>query len=91
MAFRKQEAAVAEERLPEKCPWCGEEMKKRYLAGGRDSIRLSAQKPTALLGTAFQETMDLSTEGVAVRYITCWVCGKCRKLTLELPEGAHDL
>ena len=72
--------------LPMNCPWCGKEMTKGYLIGGRDTIRWSAEKPGAFLGTALIDTLEIREEGFLSNYKTCWHCIPCRRLVVDVPE-----
>ena len=68
------------------CPWCGQEMMRAYIIGGRDRPRLSDEKPTALLGTFGYETLDFSDDGFFVTHKSCWQCKPCRKVVADIPE-----
>jgi len=91
----KKAAAEAEAAMPpEKCPWCGKDMEKGYLTGGRGGhvVEWSTQKPGVLFGTAFhEETVVVTDEGGMTSYKTCWYCRDCSKMTLEIapPKGPN--
>lgn len=77
-----------EEEQPEEapiCPWCHQKMTRGYLLGGRDGLRLSDQKPTALFGSLGHDTIEFSDEGFLVTHKSCWQCKDCRKLVADLP------
>ena len=83
----RKSAAEAEANMPpEICPWCGQEMEKNYLTGGRYGVVLSEEKPGAFMGTAFLETTPISDEGSWGSYKSCWHCKTCRKLVVDVPE-----
>lgn len=86
----KPEKAEEPEEPPEKCPWCGGDMVKGYLTGGRDSVYWRSKMPRffGISGTA----VSIVNEGDFLSYKTVWHCGVCRKmmldtLTLEPPLG----
>lgn len=72
------------------CPWCGQEMMRAYIIGGRDRPRLSDEKPTALLGTFGYETLDFSDDGFFVTHKSCWQCKPCRKVVADIPEPVPE-
>ena len=85
---KKKAAAEAEANLPpEKCPWCGKEMDRGYLTGGKGgySVQWSPKKPGVLFGNAFaEESIVVSDEGGMTSYKTCWYCRDCCKMTMEV-------
>jgi len=84
---KRKAAAEAEENAPpETCPWCGQEMVKNYLTGGRYGVVLSEEKPGAFMGTTFMDTTLITNEGVLGAYKSCWYCAGCRKLIVDVPE-----
>ena len=83
---RKAAAEAEENALPKVCPWCGQQMERNYLTGGRYGVVLSEEKPGAFFGTAFQETTPISDEGSWGSYKSCWHCKSCRKLVVDVPE-----
>ena len=85
LPWKKEKAEIVEEP-PMVCPWCGETMTKGYLTSGRDAVVWGEQKPTALLGMAFIDTVTISNEGFMPSYKTCWHCKPCRKLVVDVPE-----
>lgn len=78
---------------PEKCPWCGADMVKGYLRGGRDGTRWYHEKPKFL---SFPSgSVDILNEGELSSYKTTWHCQKCHKmvldtLSLDPPLGAGN-
>lgn len=85
--FQKKEEP---EGPPEKCPWCGKDMEKGYLVGGRDSIRWRREKPGFLSGLCV-DTVQVDDEGSFFStYKTAWYCRACGKMTFTLtpPETA---
>lgn len=75
------------EQLPDMtCPWCGKEMTKGYLVGGRDRVRWSAGKPGGFFGTAFLDTVEIRDPDIWNNYKTCWHCIPCRRLVVDVPE-----
>ena len=83
--WKKEKTEVMEEPSMV-CPWCGETMTKGYLTSGRDTVVLGEQKPTALFGMAFIDTITITDEGFMPSYKTCWYCKPCRKLVVDVPE-----
>jgi hypothetical protein len=70
----------------EKCPWCGKEMARWYLASGRDPIRCSWKRP-GVIGMDWSELPRLDDEGGFLnRYKTVWHCGACKKMVMDAPE-----
>lgn len=67
---------------PEKCPWCGGDMVKGYLRGGRDSVYWSDEKPGFLRGF---NTVQVADEGglFSNDYKVCWFCKNCRKIFFD--------
>ena len=79
------------EELPSmNCPWCGKEMTKGYLMGGRDAMRWSAEKPGTVFGSAFLDTVQIRDEDIWNNYKTCWHCIPCRRLVVDVPEPPKD-
>ncbi len=72
------------------CPWCGKEMTKGYLLGGRDAMCWSEEKPGAVFGSAFLDTVQIRDEGLLSNYKTCWHCIPCRRLVVDVPEPPKD-
>lgn len=83
-AFRKKEEP---EGPPETCPWCGREMEKGYLAGGRDAVRWGRGKPGFLSGLGDSLRID-DEGGLFCTYKTAWYCRDCRKLAVTVPEAS---
>ena len=69
------------EEPPEKCPWCGGDLVKGYLTGGRDAVYWRSKKPQffGITGTA----VGIVNEGGFVAYKTVWHCGACHKMVLD--------
>ena len=86
----KKKAEEEPEQPPMICPWCGQEMVKSYLTGGRDNVVLTEEKPGAFLGTTFMETTLISDEGGWGSYKSCWHCVSCRKLVVDVPEKKEE-
>ena len=83
--FKKKPDPI--ENLPDMvCPWCGKEMTKGYLTGGRDVICWSAEKPGTFFGSAFLDTVQIRDESLLSNYKTCWHCIPCRRLVVDVPE-----
>lgn len=86
-ALQKKEAP---EGPPETCPWCGKEMEKGYITGGRDAVRWSRGKP-GFLGGLGGESLRIDDEGgLFCSYRTAWYCRDCRKLVADVPEPAAE-
>ena len=87
--FKKKDAEEPAQP-PMICPWCGQEMVKNYLSGGRDHVVLVETKPGAFLGTTFMDTTLISDEGGWDSYKSCWRCIPCRKLVVDMPEKKEE-
>ncbi len=70
-----------EEGPPEKCPWCGGDMIKGYLRGGRDGTRWYREKPRIFKIPS--ASVDMLNEGELCSYKTTWHCQKCHKMVLD--------
>lgn len=83
------EESVVPEKLAEApaCPWCGQDMTRAYLLGGRDRLRLSDQKPTPFWGSLGHSVQDISDDGLFTTHKSCWMCTPCRKLVADIPEA----
>jgi len=79
--FRVDEKSEEPEGPPEKCPWCGADMVKGYLRGGRDGVRWYREKPR--LFSIPSMSVDMLNEGGLAMYKTVWHCEKCHKMTLD--------
>ena len=80
--FKKKSDLI--EALPDmNCPWCGKEMTKGYLMGGRDTMRWSEERPGAVFGAAFLNTVEIRDADIWSNYKTCWHCVSCRKLVVD--------
>ena len=87
--FKKKPDPI--ESLPDMtCPWCGKEMTKGYLMGGRDRVCWSAEKPGGFFGSAFLETVEIRDPDVWNNYKTCWHCIPCRRLVVDVPEQEEE-
>ena len=91
---KKEEAPI----IPEKCPWCGKDMERGYIDGGRDySVMWRNWKPRGFLGLSQPDNareIDLLDEGDGLRcYKTIWYCQDCGKMTLEIknPRNAAEV
>lgn len=83
-----REAALAAEP-PEKCPWCGVDMERGYLASGRSPITWTPGRLTtrsAWLG-APKEIRDrklrVDHEGDFLAHKTAWYCQSCGKMVMD--------
>lgn len=85
--LRGDEKPGEPEGPPEKCPWCGGDMIKGYLRGGRDGVRWFQKKPKFLsLPSALtipSSSVDMLNEGDLCTYKTVWHCEKCHKMMLD--------
>lgn len=77
----KPEKQEEPEGPPEKCPWCGGDMFKGYLRGGRDGVRWYREKPKFL--TIPSMSVDMLNEGELFTYKTTWHCEACHKMVLD--------
>ena len=66
---------------PEKCPWCGGDMVKGYLRGGRDGVYWHPDMPKFL--TIPSVSVNMLNEGKLYTYKTTWHCEKCHKMVLD--------
>ena len=89
----RDEKPETPEAPPEKCPWCGKDMQKGYLSGGRDGARWSAETPGLLVST-----VSIQDEGgwLGSAYKVCWFCKDCQKIffdtaNLDAPLGTKPL
>lgn len=84
---RKAKKEAEENLPPEKCPWCGKDMKRSYLTGGDGRLVLSEKRPHPLLGVAMEDGWAYLNDGGAInRYKLAWFCPDCRKLVMDVPE-----
>lgn len=86
------EKAEAEAALPpERCPWCGGDAERGYLAGGR-GVFWNSGKPSAAsawLGPGiFEGSVQIDGEGGLLTggYKTAWYCRKCRRMFFSVEE-----
>ncbi|MET0017711.1 PF20097 family protein [Oscillibacter sp.] len=79
--FRGDEKPEEPEGPPEKCPWCGGDMVKGYLQGGRDSVYWRPDMPKFL--TIPSVSVSMLNEGKLYSYKTVWHCEKCHKMVLD--------
>ena len=91
---KKEDAPIT----PEKCPWCGKDMERGYIDGGRDySVMWRNSRPRGLLGIFQPEDareIDILDEGDGLWcYKTIWYCRDCGKMTLEVqnPRNADEV
>ena len=87
---KKEDAPIT----PEKCPWCGKDMERGYIDGGRDySVMWRNWKPRGFLGIFQPEDareIDLLDEGDGLWcYKTIWYCRDCGKMTLEIKNARN--
>ena len=87
---KKEDAPIT----PEKCPWCGKDMERGYIDGGRDySVMWRNWRPRGLLGIFQPEDareIDLLNEGDGLWcYKTVWYCRDCGKMTLEIKNARN--
>lgn len=81
--------AELEARPKEVCPWCGREMERGYLLGGRDGITWTPGFLTARaawLGPgreAEERRLRVDDEGGFSTYKTAWYCGGCEKMVID--------
>lgn len=90
---RKAEAAARQAALEaqpkEKCPWCGKEMERGYLQGGRDRVTWTPGFLTtkaAWLGPgkeARERQLRVDDEGDFASYKTVWYCRDCEKMVID--------
>ena len=81
-----------EEEAPgpaEKCPWCGKDMERGYIDGGRDSSVMWRNWKVGFLRILQPDDgleMDILDEGEGLwSYKTVWLCRDCNKMTLDAP------
>ncbi|WP_312279144.1 PF20097 family protein [Oscillibacter sp.] len=76
-----------DEGPPEKCPWCGGDMVKGYLWGGR-GVYWQKKKPGFFSNGFSVETVDVSESGDlgSMGYKTMWHCEACRKMVTDIRD-----
>ena len=76
-----------DEGPPEKCPWCGGDMVKGYLWGGR-GIYWQEKKPSFFsAGGLFSETVNVSEPGdFGCQYKIVWNCAACCKMVTDIRD-----
>ena len=83
-----REAAQAAEP-PEKCPWCGQDMERGYLASSRSGIVWTPGRMTtraAWIGPpreSRERRLRVDNEGGIAAYKTTWYCEHCQKMTID--------
>ena len=84
---RKAKREAEENLPPEKCPWCGQDMKKHYLLGGDGRLTLTEKRPHPVLGVALDDGWAHLNDGGAVnRYKLAWHCADCGKLVMTVQK-----
>ena len=85
-----------EEEAPvpaEKCPWCGKDMERGYIDGGRDSSVMWRNWKVGFLRILQPDDgleMDILDEGEGLwSYKTVWLCRDCNKMTLDAPAHRY--
>lgn len=77
------------------CPWCGREMERGCLQGGR-GIYWYTGKPSASAfwwsPRIFEESIQVDDEGDLLKgtYKTAWYCRECGKVVFSLPPKAGE-
>lgn len=84
------ESAQEEPEEAPTCPWCGKEMIRAFIVGGRDSMRLSDEKPSAFLGLIGKDCLYFTDDGFWTNYKSCWQCKPCRKVVADIPEQVPE-
>lgn len=90
---RRAEAAARQAELEaqpkEVCPWCGKEMERGYLQGGRDRVTWTPGFLTtraAWLGPpkeVRERQLRVDDEGDFASYKTVWYCRDCEKMVID--------
>ena len=73
---------------PEKCPWCGKDMERGFLMGGR-GVAWHRGIPTGKaqwLSPGGENIIRVDTEGDILRYHTAWYCPACKKMTIDAAD-----
>lgn len=84
----EREAAWAAEPA-EKCPWCGKDMERGYLCGGRGILTWTPGRMTVRstwIGAPREireRQLRVDNEGSLVPYKTAWYCPACEKMTVD--------
>lgn len=83
--IRRDKPEEEGEGPPEKCPWCGGDMIKGYLQGGR-GFWWQKKKPTFFSTNGFSsETVNMSEQGnFGWDYKTVWHCPACFKMVTDI-------
>lgn len=70
--------------VPEKCPWCGKDMERGYIAGDR-SVYWTPKKPGIFGAAANSGSFTLDTAKSLADYgCIAWLCRDCKKLTADI-------
>ena len=93
-AERKARAAAKQAELEaqpkEVCPWCGREMERGYIQGGRDRVTWTPgflTTKSAWLGPTSKDRLPVDDEGGFFRYKTAWYCRECERMVFhQAPE-----
>lgn len=86
-----REAALAAEP-PAKCPWCGEDMERGYLTGGRSPVawtpgRLTTRSAWLVLSKEIRDRrLRVDHEGDFFPHKTAWYCPNCAKMVIDTAE-----
>lgn len=84
--LRRDKPEEGEDPPPEKCPWCGGDMVKGYLWGGR-GIYWQEKKPGFFSSGFSAETVDVSEPGdFGCQYKIMWHCEACRKMVTDIRD-----
>ena len=100
-AWNEERKAKAKEREeakwlpPEKCPWCGKEMERGCLQGGRGVYWYPGPRAAsaAFWGPgAMEKSFAVDDEGDPFRgtYKTAWYCRSCKKMTFSMASEAPE-
>lgn len=83
-AKKAAEAAVP----PEKCPWCGGDMERGVLTGGKGVYWYPGRRPSGVAfwlgGGAVEEALRVDDEGTFNGYKTAWYCRTCGRMAFSI-------
>lgn len=82
------EPAAEQEEPREKCPWCGKEMERGYLAGPTEILWTPGRAPDRITWREYiwertDAQLKVDNEGTVSNFKTTWYCRACRKMVFD--------